>query len=178
MHQYLKDQSIASVRAIESSGTPGPVVFTATAADVKFLFTPSRAIDVVRWGYIVTTAKDATSMALTLSKRPTAGSASGKTVIGTITDTAARAVGDVVYQIPGELATAAATQSTAEDGSLRNVDPAGPYHVKVGEQLSIELTDVADVSGQGYLFVEYIAYPFSSNSADVVGTVTKITATT
>src|SRR6185369_10957074 len=108
----------------------------------------------VRWGIIFTAAKDATSMALTLSRRPNAGSAAGKVVIGTITDTAARAVGDVVYQEPGSLTTAAATQSVGSDGSLVSVDPVGPFHVKVGQELSVELTDVADVSGSGYLFIE------------------------
>ena len=180
MHIYLKDAAQASITPISTSGTPGVVSFTATAADVKYIFTPARAIDVIRWGYIVTTAKDATSMALTLSRRPAAGSAAGKVVISTITDTAARSVGDVVYSEPGSLTTAAATQSTGSDGSLVNVDPVGPYHVKVGQELSIELTDVADATGAGYLFIEYQEYPFSTASAgaDVVGTVTKITSTT
>lgn len=176
MHIYLRDAGQANVAAISTSGTPGPVVLTATAADVKFIFTPSRPIDLIRWGYIVTTAKDATSMALTISRRPNAGSASSKTVIGTITDTAARAVGDMVYQEPGTLATAAATQSTGVDNSLVNVDPVGPWHFKVGQELSIELTDVADVSGAAYLFIEYLEYPFSTT--DIVGTATKITSTT
>lgn len=176
MNIFMKDASQANVAAISSSGTPGPVVFTATAADVKYIFTPARPIDIVRWGYIVTTAKDATSMALTLSKRPNAGSASGKTVIGTITDTAARAVGAVVYQEPGSLATQAATQSTGIDNSLVNVHPAGLFHFSVGQELSIELTDVADVSGQGYLFIEYLEYPFNVN--DTVGGAVKIASTT
>lgn len=178
MHIYLKDASVANITPISSSGTPGPVDFTATAADVKFIFTPSRAIDVIRWGYIVTTAKDATSMALTLSRRPVAGSAGSKVVISTITDTAARAAGDLVYSVPGSLDTAAATQSVGSDLSLVNVDPVGPFHIKVGQELSIELTDVADVSGKGYLFIEYQEYPFSVGSADVVGVVTKILSTT
>lgn len=178
MHIYLKDAAVANVAAISTSGTPGPVDLTATAADVKFIFTPARPVDVVRWGYIITTAKDATSMALTLSKRINAGTAAGKIVIGTITDTAARAVGDVVYQEPGSLATSAATQSTGSDNSLVNVDPAGLFHIKVGQELSIELTDVADVSGKAYLWIEYLEYPFSSASSEVVGVVTKIVSTT
>lgn len=178
MHQYLKDASVTSITPISTSGTPGVVVLTATAADVKFIFTPSRPIDVIRWGIIFTAAKDATSMALTLSRRPNAGSAASKVVISTLTDTAARAVGDVIYTEPGSLTTVAATQSTAEDGSLRNVDPVGPYHVKMGQELSVELTDVADVSGSGYIFIEYQEYPFNTGSTEVVGTATKITSTT
>lgn len=178
MHQYLKDAAVASITPISSSGTPGVVVFTATVADVKFIFTPPRPIDVIRWGIIWTVAKDATSMALTLSKRPIAGLAAGKTVISTMTDTAARAAGAVTYQEPGSLTTAAATQSVAEDGSLRNVDPVGPYHVKMGEELSIELTDVADVSGQGYLFIEYQEYPFNVNDIGSGATAVKIVAST
>lgn len=178
MNILLKDAAQTNVAAISSSGTPGPVDLTATAADVKYIFTPARAIDVIRWGVIYTTAKDATSMALTLSKRPVAGSAASKVILGTMTDAAARAIGALVYQEPGTLATVAATQSTAEDGSLRNVDPVGPFHVKVGEELSIELTDVADATGKGYLFIEYLEYPFSVSSVDVVGTVTKLVSTT
>lgn len=178
MHQYLKDAAVVSTTPISTSGTPGVVVFTATAADVKMIFTPPRPIDVIRWGVIFTVAKDATSMALTLSKRPIAGLAAGKTVISTLTDTAARAAGSVIYQEPGSLATVAATQSTAEDGTLRNVDPVGPYHVAMGQELSVELTDVADVSGQGYIFIEYQEYPF--NVADVGAAVNavKIVAST
>lgn len=165
MHQYLKDAAVVSITPISSSGTPGVVVFTATAADVKFIFTPPRAIDVIRWGVMYSVAKDASNMVLTLSKRPTAGLAAGKVVISTLADAAARAAGAVVYQEPGSLTTAAATQSVAEDGSLRNVDPVGPYHVSQGQELSIELTTVAASSGQGYLFIEYQEYPF--NVADV-----------
>lgn len=177
MHQYLKDAAVVSTTPISTSGTPGVVVLTATAADVKFIFTPPRPIDVIRWGVIFTVAKDATSMALTLSKRPIAGLAANKVVISTLIDTAARAAGSVIYQEPGSLTTAAATQSVAEDGTLRNVDPVGPYHVAQGQELSIELTDVADVSGQGYLFIEYQEYPF--NVADVgTGVAVKIAAST
>lgn len=163
MHQNLKDAAVISVTPISTSGTPGVVVLTATAADVKFIFTPARSIDVIRWGIIYTVAKDASSMALTLSKRPIAGLAANKVVISTLTDTAARAAGVVTYVEPGTLTTAAATQSVAEDGALRNVHPAGPYHIAQGQELSIELTDVADVSGQGYLFIEYQEYPFNVN---------------
>lgn len=178
MNLYMKDAAVVSTTPISTSGTPGVVVFTATAADVKFIFTPPRPIDVIRWGVIWTVAKDATSMALTLSKRPIAGLAANKVVISTMTDALARVAGAVTYQEPGTLTTAAATQSTAEDGSLRNVDPVGAYHISMGQELSIELTDVADVSGQGYLFIEYLEYPF--NVADVGAAVNaaKIVAST
>lgn len=178
MHQFLKDAAVASVTPISTSGTPGVVVFTATAADVKFIFTPPRSIDVIRWGIIWTVAKDATSMALTLSRRPIAGLAAGKTVISTMTDTAARAAGTVTYVEPGTLTTAAATQSVAEDGTLRNVDPVGPYHVAQGQELSIELTDVADVSGQGYLFIEYQEYPFNATDVGAATAAVKLASST
>lgn len=164
MHPYLKNEVVTSVTPIASSGTPGVVDMTATAADVKFIFTPGLAIDVIRWGVFWTTAKDATSWALTLSKRPIAGTAANKVVISTLTDSAARAAGSVVYQEPGTLTTAAATQSTGADGSLVSVDPVGPYHLAQGMELSVELTDVA-ATGTGYIFIEYQEYPF--NVADV-----------
>lgn len=173
MNILLKDLSVVSDK-VSPTGANGPIDFTATAADVKFIFTPARPIDVVRWGYIVTTAKDATAMAFTLSRRPTAGSASSKVVIGTITDSAARAAGSVVYQEPGELATDAATQDVAEDGSKRHVSPAGLFHVIPGQELSMELTDVA-ATGAGYVFIEYLEYPFAGT--DVAAAV-EIAATT
>lgn len=174
MNILLKEHFVVS-NVVAPGGADGPIVFTATAADVKFLFAPSKPIDVIRWGVIYTTAKDATAMALTLSRRPVAGSASSKVVISTLTDSAARAAGAVTYQEPGSLATVAATQSTAEDGSLRNVDPVGPYHVTPGQQLSVELTDVADATGAGYVFIEYVEYPFAGSD---ISAAVKIAATT
>lgn len=178
MHQYLKDAAVVSITPISTSGTPGVVVFTATANDVKFIFTPPRPINVIRWGIIWTVAKDATQMVLTLSKRPIAGLAAGKSVISTMTDSSARAAGSVTYIEPGTLTTAAATQSTGSDGSLVSVDPVGPYHVKMGEELSIELTDVADATGQGYLFIEYQEYPFNVNDVGSAGTIVKLASST
>lgn len=172
MNILLKDAAVISALATPT-GSGGPVVLTTTGD--KFIFTPARPIDIIRWGYIISTAKDATSMALTLAKRVTVGTDTGRVVIGTITDTAARALGAVVYQEPGTLATAAATQSTGVDGSLVNVDPVGPYHFVPGQEAVIAVTDAADVSGQGYLFIEYLEYPFAGS--DVAAAV-KIAATT
>lgn len=172
MHLFLKEHFTIS-RGATPTGGAGPVVFTSTGD--KFIFTPPLPIDVKRWGYVVSTAKDATSMALTLDKRVTVGSDSGRVTIGTLTDTAARAAAAVVYQEPGTLATAAATQSTAEDGSLRNVDPAGMYHVTPGQELVIAVTDAADSTGQGYVWIEYLQYPFAGSD---ISAAVKIASTT
>lgn len=165
MNQNLKDAAVVSVTPISTSGTPGVVVFTATAADVKYIFTPPRAVDVLRWGIIWTVAKDASNMVVTLSKRPIAGLAANKVIISTITDALARAAGSITYQEPGSLTTDAATLQVAEDGTNRRVKPAGPFHISQGQELSVELVTVAGASGQGYIFIEYQEYPF--NVADV-----------
>lgn len=160
-------------RAASPTGSNGPVVFTSTGD--KFIITPAMPLDVIRFGIIYTVAKDATSMVVTLDKRVTAGSDTGRVTISTMTDTAARAVTAIVYQEPGTLTTAAATQSTAEDGSLRNVDPVGPYHITPGQELVIAVTDAADATGQGYVWVEYNEYPFAGS--DVAAAV-KLAAST
>lgn len=172
MNILLKDLSVVSVSATPT-GANGPIVFTTTGD--KFIFTPGRPIDVIRWGVIYSVAKDATAAAYTLAKRVTVGTDTGRVTISTMSDALARAAGAVVYQEPGTLATAAATQSTAEDGSLRNVDPVGPYHVAPGQELVVAVTDAADATGQGYAFIEYLEYPFAGSD---IATAVKIAATT
>jgi hypothetical protein len=140
---------------VTPTGSGGPIVFTSTGD--KYIFTPMIPIDVYRWGIIYSTAKDATSMALTLARRPTVGSDTNRVVLDTLTDTSARAQGVVTQR---ELVLPVA-QATAEDGTPRNVDPAGPVEVNPGQELVIAVTDAADVSGQGYVFIEYIEKPFS-----------------
>lgn len=163
--------------AVSRSATPtggnGPVVFTSTGD--KYILTPAMPLDVIRFGIIYSVAKDATSMVVTLDKRVTVGSDTGRVTISTMTDAAARAVAADVYQEPGTLATAAATQSVAEDGSLRNVDPVGPYHIVPGQELVIAVTDAADSTGQGYVWIEYNEYPFAGSD---VASAVKIAAST
>lgn len=158
MSSILLHKRVARSTAATPTGSNGPVVFTTTGD--KFTFAPIKPVDVLRWGMLYSVAKDATSAAFTLDKRPTVGSDTNRVTIGTITDVAARAAGIVVYQEPGTLTTAAATQSTGADGSLVNVEPVGPFHIIPGQELVIAVTDAADVSGQGTLFVEYAEYDF------------------
>jgi hypothetical protein len=58
---------------------------------------PSRPIDVIRFGLIVTTAATVSGTFL-LKRRPTPGSASGEVTLGTVTMvTASRAIGSVLF---------------------------------------------------------------------------------
>lgn len=173
MSNILLHKKVSVSRGATPTGSAGPVVFTSTGD--KFILTVAKPIDVLRWGMIYSTAKDATSMVVTLDKRVTISSDTGRVTIGTITDAAARAVSAVVYQEPGTLTTAAATQSTGSDGSLVNVDPVGPYHIIPGQELVIAVTDAADSTGQGYVWIEYTEYDFVGVD---VSTAVKIAATT
>jgi len=156
MNDLLKMKNRTSDKATPT-GSGGPIVFTTTGD--KYIVTPSVPIDIYRWGIIYTTAKDATSMVVTLAKRVTAGSDTGRVVQDTMTDTAARAAG-VVVQRETILPVA---QATAEDGSLRNVDPAGPIEINPGQEAVFAVTDAADATGIGYIFVEYIEKPFAGS---------------
>lgn len=173
MSNILLHKRVAVSSAATPTGSNGPVVFTSTGD--KFILTPAKPIDILRWGYVITVAKDATTMIVQLDKRPTAGSDSSRTTIGEITDAAARAQGAVVYQEPGTGTSAALTQSTGADGSLVNVDPAGPYHITPGQQVVVEVTDAADSTGQGFVFIEYAEHDFSGSD---VSAAVRIASTT
>lgn len=171
MIDLLQKRTVVS-RAVAPTGANGYIDFTSTGD--KFILTPAMPLDVYKVGIIWATAKDATAFAVTLDKRVTIGSDTGRVTLGTISDAAARAAAAVVYQEPGSLATTAATQSTAEDGTLRNVDPVGVYRIVPGQELVIAVTD-ASVSGTGVVFIEYAEQPFAGSD---VASAVKITATT
>lgn len=174
MNVDLKRETVVS-KAVAPTGANGPVVFTSTGD--KFIFTTAMPIEVIRWGIVYSVAKDASNMVATLSLRPTSGSDTARAVISTLTDALARAQGVVTYQEPGTLTTAAATQSVAEDGSLRNVDPVGPYQVLPGQELVAAVTTAAGSTGQGVIFIEYRELPFSGTPISAA-TVVKLAAST
>lgn len=173
MNFDLKREVIVS-ESVTPTGANGPVVMTSTGDKTIFNF-GGAPVEVIRWGYTVSVAKDASAFVATLAVRPTSGSDTNRAVIATLSDSAARAQGAVVYQEPGTLTTAAATQSTGADNSLVNVDPAGPYAVNPGGELVIAVTTGATSTGQAYFWVEYRQLPFAGSQ---VSAAVKIVSTT
>lgn len=134
-----------------------PTMVALDATDDEVKWAPGKPIDVVRWGFIITTALDVgAGFGAALDLRPTVGSdtdrvngdSSGTTDTGggTITATADVAVGAGLYH---------------------NVDP--PLEVDPGEELVLQITDAADTSGAGYFFVEYEERPFVGDSNVTAG---------
>lgn len=94
---------------------------------------------------------------LALKKYLIPGSSTNAVTLGTITSTADIAKGAGMYT---EFDLGDENGETGEDGSLRNVAPrdedANIFIVNPGEQLVVDLTDAADTSGKGQVWVEVI----------------------
>jgi hypothetical protein len=119
-HDFLQKRNRVST-AITPTGVNGPVVLTGTGD--KFIFTPSNPSTIIRWGIVYAVAKDASAMSMTLAKRVTVGSDTGRVVQDTLSDAAARAQGIVTERV---LLGANPNSSTGADGSLVNVARGGP----------------------------------------------------
>lgn len=173
MNYDLKREVVVS-ESVTPTGANGPIVLTSTGD--KFIFNAGLApVEIIRWGYTVSVAKDASAFVATLAVRPTSGSDTNRAVVGTISDAAARAQGAVVYQEPGTLTTDAATSSTGSDGSKVNVKPVGPIVVNPGGEAVIAVTTGATSTGQAYFSIEYRLLPFAGSQ---VASAVKIASTT
>lgn len=145
-----------AVAGVEDTATDaGPVDLNSTGD--KFGIAPTVfPIEIYRYGIITAAAfdPDAGGFVLSLDHRPTAGSDSGRTEKDTLTraDAQTAAAGKVVYRdvkIP-------VAQATGVDASLVNVGPAGPLHVKPGEEAILEVTNAMGAAATGRLFIEYV----------------------
>jgi len=132
--------------------------YTATGTGDVLVFTPNTPVDIVRWGFIVTTTLDVgAGAAFAGDHRPTAGSDTSRvdgsisssvdTAGGTLTVTADIAAGQVAYH---------------EMSQNLEVDP--------GEEFVIECTNAADTAGVIRGFVEYVEKPFVGDSDATAGT--------
>lgn len=114
---------------------------------------------------------------LTLKKYLVPGSSTNAVTLGTITSTADVAKGSGLYN---NLAALPAS-STGDDGvSILNVAPRdaadNDYIVQPGQQLVFDLTDAADTSGKGSVWVQYVEKPFVDDSGNAYANYTKVTA--
>ncbi len=124
----------------------------------KMTFTPATPVNIVRWGVIADTLIDVgAGMTIKADHRPTAGSDSsrGDGDVGDITVTADISQGTGAYT--EECATAAGTAVP------------GKFEVDPGEQVVFQVTDAADTSGTGHIFVEYELLPFVGDSNVTAG---------
>lgn len=135
-------------------------------------------IEVLRMGLVVDDNElldVGAGFAIALKKYLIPGSATDAVTLGTITRTADVPKGEIVIN---NLNTGDTDGETAEDGELRhesprnNFDDGNKFIVGVGEQLVFDLTDAADTSGKGQVFVQYVKRPFPGPSTSGVNVVT------
>lgn len=125
----------------------------ASATGDKLTFTPAKAVEIVGFGIIVTTAlvDAADGLVMKADIRPTAGSDSGRGDgdAGTMTLTAA--------------------QASKAAGKVVRSRPTGPVVVYPGQQVVLELTTAID-SGAGIAFIEFRDAPKADQSNETVVT--------
>jgi hypothetical protein len=139
----------------------------AAAADTACILTPILPVEIVSFGFIITTALvSATSFVAKLDKRPAAGSDTdrGDGDLGTLTLTAAQIVlaaevGSVVRSQPDRLETAFAAASPGPTEGAMVVLP--------GEQAVVQVTTALATSGQGIPFIEYRFLPKSARAGTI-----------
>jgi len=123
---------------------------TLTTTGIKYTLTPSVPIDIIRWGVIADALIDVgAGMVLQARKRPTAGSATGQSTIGTLTT--------------------GATDVAA--GTLFNDELALPVEIDPGGDAVIDVTDAADTAGTGILYFHYRQRAFQPGHRPATGKV-------
>lgn len=160
MHDLLRKYiNISSTATL--NGSNGVVDFNATGD--KWAVRGVAPIDVYRWGIVTIELMDpdAGGFQIDLEKRILMGSDVGRlTQIQSIfrADADLIPAGQVVY-VESVLAVAAAAGS---DGSVLNVDPAGPIRVNPGEELVFKVSNAVGAASTGYIWVEYTELPFNA----------------
>lgn len=169
VNEFLKEHVVVSTLATPT-GSGGPVVFTSTGD--KFIFSPGSPVRLLKWGLIVSTdLVPVTQCLITLSRRPTAGSNSGRVAIDTLrTGTTNYVAGKGIYRDPFT----ASTKATIADqptgfGPLGVNAPdqesgQAQFVLKPGEEWVIDVTTAATTTGQGYLWLQYTLLPISKPS--------------
>jgi hypothetical protein len=127
-------------------------------------------IEVIRMGIVVDDNElldVGAGFSIALKKYLIPGSSTNAVTLGTITSTADVAKGDGLYN---DFRLGDENGETAEDGELRYVSPRSEsdiedndFVVLPGQQLVWDLTDAADTSGKGQVFVQYIERPFTGS---------------
>ena len=175
-HELVQKRYVQSVfpTPVEAAPAAGGLVdFNATGD--KFTFAPPCPVEVYRYGYTTFTAQDpdAGGFVLSLDFRPTVGSDTNRVEKDTLTraDAQTSAAGRVVFRdvkIP-------VAQATGADGSVVNVGPAGPLHVRPGEEVVLEVTNANGAASTGYVWIEYAEQGFALPSTVTVADGFKVT---
>lgn len=177
MHDYLQTRfSIYPVP--EAALTTNLVDFGSTG--VKAVFTFPLPIEVLRAGIIVDTNDSAlldvgAGFTITVDKYVTPGTATGSVELGTLTSTVDRAVGVILYN---SFSAGDADGEVAEDNSTRyesprnNFDDGNKFIVNAGQQVVFEVTDAADTTGNGFVWIEYVQRPFAGSQISTAVEVT------
>lgn len=150
----LLQKRVAESTLATPTGSGGPVVLTSTGD--KFIISHGNPWTILRWGVVLSVAKDASALVITLANRPTAGSDTNRVVVDTMTDSAtARAAGVVLER---KVTGTVPNSSTGSDGSLVNVAAGGPLKFYPGQQAVFAVTTAAASTGSGYIYAEYIEH--------------------
>lgn len=178
MHDYLK--IMRRVYPEVGAAVSTDLVDFGGATGVVAVMNFGGPIDVMRMGITIDNAEAldvGAGFTIKLQKYLVPGLATNAVDLGSISRTADVAAGGVVYNNFDSLP---ATQ-TAEDDTVRNVAPRtvfdttsldsepGNFRVLPGEQLVWNLTDAADTTGKGQVWIEYVERPFAgSDIADAI----------
>lgn len=148
------------VVAVMNFGVPVEVLRIGITVDDAELLDVGAGFSIKAWKYLIP------------------GSSTNAVALGTITTTADVAKGSGLYN---NLTTGDDNGETAEDGSLRNesvrnnFDDDNKFIILPGEQLVWDLTDAADTSGKGQVWVQYVERPFAGTDV-TANAFTEVTA--
>lgn len=167
-HDYIQTRVVTFPSAEAALATP--LVDFGGSTGVVAVLNFGVPVEVLRFGITVDSAEIldvGAGFSIALKKYPTRGVSTDAVTLGTISSTVDRAAGVTLYN---NLDTGDSDGETAEDSSLRhesprnNFDLGNVYIVKTGEQLVFDLTDAADTSGKGSVWVEYVERPFAGSA--------------
>lgn len=169
-----KSKFATMTQAAGAVGANGPVVLTSTGD--KFVFTAVAPVRLIKWGFLVdgvAIVTGGTSVILKLDFCPTAGSATGRVTLDTLTVTdpnSAFVLGTGAYRDPFTASTKTTPSQEPSGAGPLGVDinvqsGQAQYTLSVGQQWAIQVSTAGTTSGQVSLFVEYELLPISKPSS-------------
>lgn len=163
MHDYLK--VVTKVYPDQGAGITTNLVDFGGSTGVVAVQNFGVEVEVIGFGIVVDDNEVldvGAGFGIKLQKYLVPGSSTDAVDLGTITRTADVAKGSVVYN---DLSKGDEDGEVAEDGAKRNVAPRdeqnNKFIVKQGEQIVWNLTDAADTSGKGQVFVRVVERPLN-----------------
>lgn len=171
-HELVQKRRIYSVfvtQKLEAGDSTVGLVDLNSAGD-KFSIAPVVPIDIYRFGYITAQSQDpdAGGFQMDIALRPTAGSDVGRSATKASiirTDTQVVGAGKVVYRDVIIPVTEALVTGPGGTINKVNVGPAGPLHVRPGEEAVIAVSNTMGVAATARLFIEYVEQDFAPVSS-------------